>query len=62
MSVSVTQVLCQCGDLACDCSVIYFLDKHGSVASRVKPVTALNVSWTCLLCWDIHTSDVIVSF
>lgn len=49
-------MVCQLGDLVCDCSVIYFPDKRGTVcvagaASVLKPMTALNTRWMCLLCW-----------
>lgn len=54
-SLSVSQVVCQLGDLVCDCSVIYFLDKCGTmciaVAARViTSVTAVSIGG-CVVCW-----------
>lgn len=54
-SLFVSQVVCQLGDLVCDCSVIYFLDDCGTmcvaVAARViTSVTAVGVGG-CVVCW-----------
>lgn len=63
-SLSFSQVVCQLGDLVCDCSVIYFLDKCETVcvavAARViTSVTAVGIAG-CIVCWSDHTSDLIL--
>lgn len=55
LSLSVSQVECQLGDLVCDCSVIYFLDKCGTMrvavaASVITSVTAVSIGG-CVVCW-----------
>ncbi|CAI5643013.1 unnamed protein product [Oreochromis niloticus] len=58
------KVVCQLGDLVCDCSVIYFLDKCETVcvavAARViTSVTAVGIAG-CIVCWSDHTSDLLL--
>lgn len=65
-SLSVSQVVCQLGDLVCDCSVIYFLDKCGAMcvavaASVITSVTAVSVGG-CVVCWPWTFTLQILSF
>ncbi|XP_039474791.1 janus kinase and microtubule-interacting protein 2 isoform X2 [Oreochromis aureus] len=58
------KVVCQLGDLVCDCSVIYFLDKCETVcvavAARViTSETAVGIAG-CIVCWSDHTSDLLL--
>lgn len=55
-------MVCQLGDLVCDCSVFYFLDKRDTVcvavaAGVITLVTAVSVGG-CAVHWPVLTSDV----
>lgn len=59
-------MVCQLGDLVCDCSVIYFPDKRETVcvaaaASVMTSVAAVSVGG-CAVRWPVHTPDVTLFF
>ncbi|TKS83078.1 Janus kinase and microtubule-interacting protein 2 CTCL tumor antigen HD-CL-04 [Collichthys lucidus] len=54
------KVVCQLGDLVCDCSVIYFL---GQVWNNVRSSGCCQYTWMCrVLAMDVQTSDFILCF
>lgn len=50
LSLSLSQVVCQLGDLVCDCSVIYFPDKCGTMRVASVITSAVSIGGR-VVCW-----------